>query len=409
MPKRKPKRRTKSRKRVAHRSFSERVLIGIILVTIVFVWFFLFFIMEKKPDHPLIRSKKLISKDIENLNGLLKGSIFSLGLREKAQKGVFSISEHNGSFRVTPYREDFILPGGLDPEILKKRLNKLLDVSGYKHHITFKEHKNFLFAKVSIDGYTSHILYFYYPEKIINGRVVIVIDDIGNNLGVAMELINMEVPITLSILPFRPYSDRIAQKARDAGRDVLLHLPMEPKDPANNPGKGALFTAMSLDDIRSIVNKDILSVPYVVGVNNHMGSKFSEDAERMRAALEEIRDRSLFFLDSRTSKDSKGFVLAQEMGMNAFDRNVFLDNERDIDYIKDQLEELARLAEKHGFAIAIGHPHEVTIAAIKEMLPFFEKESLDVVPLSYLVEHNSYLKATPHNDLPLHNGSYHSE
>src|SRR3989304_1794089 len=190
-------------------------------------------------------------------------------------------------------------------------------------------------------------------------------------------------------IPSKPHlhKAKVAIEASLSGREVLLHLPMEPKDSANNdPGEGAVFTYMSEAEVAGQVRKDIAAIPHIVGINNHMGSKFTENEKLMKIVLETAKERNLFFLDSKTTNKSAIHRLAKEMGLKTASRHVFLDNNKDdVEYIKGQIIELMEIAKKRGAAVGIGHPHQTTITAIKEMLPMLN-EDVEVVPLSPLID-----------------------
>ncbi len=223
------------------------------------------------------------------------------------------------------------------------------------------------------------------PEPV--ARVAIVIDDMGTDLGKLESLIDLDVPVTVSVLPHLRHSRDVAEMAHASGLEVMLHLPMEPINPTvNNPGDGALFTGMPTDEIRSLLLADIESIPYLSGVNNHMGSRFTEDERGMRVVFEVLSQRGFFFLDSRTSPRSIALKLAHEFGVRSASRNVFLDNKREKEYIRGQFEELLRVARKRGRAIAIGHPYPETISVLKEALGSLEDEGIEVVSVSELME-----------------------
>ncbi|MFQ5441884.1 MAG: divergent polysaccharide deacetylase family protein, partial [Thermodesulfobacteriota bacterium] len=224
------------------------------------------------------------------------------------------------------------------------------------------------------------------PVKKLLPRVAIVIDDMGRDLRKIDALLKIDAPVTVSVLPHLRHSREVAREAYSKGREVLLHLPMEPKDAVrNNPGKGALLTSMDEKTIRRVLEEDLGEVPNAVGVNNHMGSRFTENRALMRGVLDIIKEKRLFFLDSRTTSGTVGVGLAMEMGVRNTDRNVFLDNRRERDYIKGQIERLVRIAKKNGKAVAIGHPYTETLDVLKEELPRLASEGVEVVNLSELV------------------------
>ncbi|MBU0486016.1 MAG: divergent polysaccharide deacetylase family protein [Proteobacteria bacterium] len=196
--------------------------------------------------------------------------------------------------------------------------------------------------------------------------IAIVIDDMGFRKKFGAQFINLDLNLSFAFLPYGPYSASQANDAGLAGRDVLLHLPMEPTSTQWDPGPGALLLSMSKKDIHDRVKRDLAAIPMAIGINNHMGSRFTQNREAMHDFLEIVQQKDLFFLDSMTSHNSVGYYVAQKMGIKSGKRNVFLDNERDKTKIKQQLQTLLKLAEKKGWAIGIGHPYEETLAAITD-------------------------------------------
>jgi polysaccharide deacetylase 2 family uncharacterized protein YibQ len=218
-------------------------------------------------------------------------------------------------------------------------------------------------------------------------RVAIVIDDMGYDMRRFRSLLEVDAQITVAVLPHLRFSREVALEAYSNGWEVLLHLPMEPRDMASNdPGKGALLTAMGEGEVRLRMEEDLKGVPHASGVNNHMGSRFTEDPVLMRTVLDVVRDHKMFFLDSRTTSGSVAGTLAREMGVKGVERAVFLDNTRDEEYIKARLKELVSIARKRGKAVAIGHPYPETIAALKSMVGAMQQDGIEVVRVSDLVE-----------------------
>ncbi|MBI5809740.1 MAG: divergent polysaccharide deacetylase family protein [Deltaproteobacteria bacterium] len=219
-------------------------------------------------------------------------------------------------------------------------------------------------------------------------RVAIVIDDMGQDMRKLMEILKVDAPITVAVLPYLLHSGDVARAAHSNGMEVLMHLPMEPQNSGaeeHDPGQGALLIAMDKADIRAMVEEDLKEVPFAAGINNHMGSRFTENTELMRVVLEVVKRRDLYFLDSRTTPASVGNRLAEEMGVRFAMRNVFLDNTRDEAYIKGQIMELASIARKRGKAVAIGHPYPETIKALKDSVSMLERQGIQVVRLSELL------------------------
>ncbi len=217
--------------------------------------------------------------------------------------------------------------------------------------------------------------------------VAILIDDIGWDREIVEEFIKINAPISFSILPHLHLSETIAEEINRFDRDILLHLPMEPHGyPDIDPGIGAIISSMTTKDLEYELTKDINSVPFIIGINNHMGSKLTEDEYIMRVILNIIRKKDLFFLDSITSSKTVAFRVAKELGLKTAQRKLFLDNIEEIDYISRQIMKLAEIAKKNGSAIGIGHPYKVTAKALKEMIPKLREEGIDIVPISMMVK-----------------------
>ncbi len=204
-------------------------------------------------------------------------------------------------------------------------------------------------------------------QKSLQGKplVAIVIDDMGYRQNTGKALVALDLPLSFSFLPFTPFSVELQKEARARGRDILLHLPLEPMDPKWNPGPGALTTAMDPETMKTVFHDDLQAVPNAIGINNHMGSRFTANPQAMRTLLALVRTRNLFFLDSVTISQSVAYDLAREMGIKAERRTVFLDNDQSPDKIRAQLDLLLRLAGEHGQAVGIGHPYPATVEALR--------------------------------------------
>ncbi len=198
--------------------------------------------------------------------------------------------------------------------------------------------------------------------------VAVIIDDVGHNYAAAMPFIEMRHPVALSVLPDLPFSAELAALAARSGKTVLLHLPMEPEGyPATDPGPGAVLVSYNDWEIRKVLEEDLASVGPISGINNHMGSKATADPRIMETVLGVIADRSLFFVDSRTTPDTVALTMARQKGIPAARRDVFLDNDHDAAAMDAQLEELLSLSESRGWAIGIGHAYPETAQALERM------------------------------------------
>jgi uncharacterized protein len=222
----------------------------------------------------------------------------------------------------------------------------------------------------------------------ISGVVAVVIDDLGQDLKPAQQIMALPDRVTLAVMPLLPHSKRIAELARQQGHEVIVHLPMEPKGRGDKrPAAGMLRTNMTPLDFIAQVNEDLDSVPGAAGINNHEGSALTENRQAMTFLMSALKDRGLFLLDSLTDPKSQAFAVAKEFGLRAAKRDVFLDHESsDPLVIRRQLEELARIARERGQAIGIGHPHPATIEELRKWLPEAAQQGIEVVPLSRLVQ-----------------------
>jgi polysaccharide deacetylase 2 family uncharacterized protein YibQ len=213
----------------------------------------------------------------------------------------------------------------------------------------------------------------------------VVIDDVGFDESMALDFARLGLPMTFAILPHQRYSLALASRLREMGHEVILHLPMQPVGrPGSDPGEGAVTEGLSRDEIRAIVEGDLESVPGAVGLNNHMGSQATTDPILMRAVLEVTRERGLFFLDSRTTSATVAYDLAVEMGIPAARRTVFLDDRRERSYIEAQVRSLLERARMEGIALAIGHPDQATLDALKESTGLLRSPDIRMVPVSTL-------------------------
>jgi polysaccharide deacetylase 2 family uncharacterized protein YibQ len=216
-------------------------------------------------------------------------------------------------------------------------------------------------------------------------RVAVIFDDAGYGLKAAREIEAIGRPVTISVLPHLPYSNLIAEEAPGRGVQVILHLPMEPDNDTIKLGEGGIKIAMSDEEIRQTVVADLASVPGAVGANNHMGSLGTADTRVMRAVLEEMRSRRLFFVDSVTSPRSVAAQVAREMGVPTTARAVFLDNQDDEEYVRGQFRALIAVALARGQAVAIGHVGKVTARVLVSLLPEFDEAGIQLVRISDLV------------------------
>lgn len=218
-------------------------------------------------------------------------------------------------------------------------------------------------------------------------RVAFVMDDIGYADLVSDRLHELGVPVTGAVIPAAPYARSEAQRLHAFGLEEIIHLPMQPKDPANHhPRDQFILTDSSDAEITALLDAALLAVPYAKGVNNHMGSRLTSDPQAMRRVLVQFKERGLFFVDSKTAPTTVAFSLARQLGMKTVLRDVFLDDVQSYEHSSAQIRRLVDVARRNGKALAIGHPFPSTLDALRDAVPWLKKQGIEIVPVSQLVE-----------------------
>lgn len=199
--------------------------------------------------------------------------------------------------------------------------------------------------------------------------VALLLDDFGHALDPIARTLALPAPVAMAFLPYPARTAEGAALARAAGREVLLHLPMQPRDPGVDPGPVVLRVDMDAPALLRTLDAALAAVPGTVGVNNHMGSLFTADRRGMEVVMEALAGRGLWFVDSRTTPDSVAVEAAGRFGVPVAVRDVFIDNEQDVAAVLARLDEAERVARRRGAALAIGHPHPATLAALERWIP----------------------------------------
>ncbi|MBN1622548.1 MAG: divergent polysaccharide deacetylase family protein [Endomicrobiales bacterium] len=290
------------------------------------------------------------------------------------------------------YYKEIKLPEKIDVSKLLKQIKKLV----VDEELDYSEKGNVsLVLTVEIrdeDKLFSKIVFFppgYEKQslKTSQKRVAIVIDDLGYKKDIS-DFLNLGIPITFAILPREMYSKHNAKELKDKNMPYILHLPLEPeKYPEADPGPYALLIKMNDKEIKKIFKENLESVPGVVGVSNHMGSKFSADEKKMRVLLNSVKASGLFYLDSYTTHKSKAKKVADDIGLKCIENEVFLDLEDTPEYMKKQFDKLIRKVEKEGECIAIGHiQRKNMVPVLKDYIPKFRKNNIEFVYLTDLLK-----------------------
>jgi uncharacterized protein len=246
----------------------------------------------------------------------------------------------------------------------------------------------------SIIGLNSFSKAFAICEKERNSsfqpQIALIIDDIGYSISRARNFLNLNIPVTFSVLPHLIHSRILADEIHHKGHEIMLHQPMEPYNSKLDPGPGALFVAYEPEKICDIMEENISIASYATGVNNHMGSRFTSCDKEIIQALRVIRDKNLFFIDSLTSGRSVAYKTAKKLQMPSACRNIFLDNRLEDKYILRQLNQLQIHAKIHGHAIGIGHPFPETARAIRRFISSSKHPDVSFVHISDILSfHNT--------------------
>ncbi|CAM2009440.1 divergent polysaccharide deacetylase family protein [Acanthopleuribacter pedis] len=218
--------------------------------------------------------------------------------------------------------------------------------------------------------------------------IAVIIDDVGHKgIRQIQPLLDLKLPVTFAVLPHLAHSSTNSVHLHQHHYEVILHMPMEPDNfPKTNPGEGAILSYLNETEVRTAVRKALKTVPFVVGVNNHMGSKITANRALMDAALEEVKKHDLYWIDSRTNPKTVAYALAKSKGMRTTERDVFLDAEESYAFTIKQLKETRAVADREGRAVAIGHPYPSTIRALRDVMPRLDREGYQFVFASRLLE-----------------------
>jgi|GEM_PF-379097 len=219
--------------------------------------------------------------------------------------------------------------------------------------------------------------------------ITIIIDDIGNNLRHGQRALELPGAVTYSFLPFTPFSKRLAKQAHQQGKEIMLHLPMD-NSHGRPLGPGGLTFKQDRPQYEQQLNSAIAAIPYVSGINNHMGSRLTANTERMQWLMQSLQHYPLYFVDSRTSADSVAATTSLKLKIPTLERNVFLDHVQSTEFIDRQFKRLVKIALKKGSAVAIGHPYPSTLSYLEKVLPQLETMGVQLVsPTQVLALHRT--------------------
>ncbi len=209
--------------------------------------------------------------------------------------------------------------------------------------------------------------------------IIIIIDDVGMNLKYSKEVTEFDVPLTLAFLPYAPKAQEFIATALQNGHEAIVHMPMEPMDVSVNAGEDVLKTDMSEAEIRATLDVEFTGLEGISGLNNHMGSKFTQNKKGLSVVMDYLKEKNLFFVDSRTIGNSVAGSVAKEKNVPTLDRDIFLDHEENPEFVRKALVKLESKAKENGHAVAIGHPKKVTLDALRVWIPDAQKRGFKIV------------------------------
>ncbi|MDI6785275.1 MAG: divergent polysaccharide deacetylase family protein [bacterium] len=369
------------------------IYLTILIVLLISIIGFLYYLKEKRGVLILTNKKLLeISQDIENV---LDKDLKSISFTRKYTQSTRYENKRKDSLEWNLCIKEITIPENIPivkcQELIYASIGK---TKGKILNFSKKENKEYflLVFDIGILKYQTHkitLLKKRIPKiKKRIPKIAIIIDDVGNNLN--SDLFKLNKNITLSILPFLPRSHECAQLGHEKRFELMLHLPMEfhgYSSSRKNLGKGAILVDISLEEVSKRTEYALKSLPYIKGVNNHMGSKATENEKIMNAVLKKIKDYNLYFIDSLTSNYSVASKVAHKCNVPCATRNIFIDNSREMESIKKQINELIRIAKLKGSAIGIGHVQSKnTLLALKSIDSLLKREDVQLVPASMLVK-----------------------
>jgi polysaccharide deacetylase 2 family uncharacterized protein YibQ len=340
------------------------------------------YISTPKPKRPSAPKIKDYTETCRQINQQIVLGAKSLGAPEKAIR-IFSEQPFQSKGKRWIHTEaEIYFPRTVDlSEAAKTLVKGLKDFPGLSSKGEKEENRFSL--SLWLDEVLSHSLTLRHRPP----QLAIIIDDIGEDLKQTKEFLDLGIPLTLSILPDQPHSKGSEELAHARGYEVMLHLPMEPKNRFHhNPGAEAIYTNMDEGRIAEIIKNHIKKFAYIKGVNNHMGSRATEDEKTMRAVFKALKPTGLYFVDSQTSSQSIAYSEARKMGIPCGERMIFIDNEPEVNYSKNFIDQAITLVKKRGQGIIIGHPRKTTLEALKEMTPKLKGEGIALVSVSTLVQ-----------------------
>ncbi len=370
----------KRRKRI-----NPAVWIPIIIIILVISFF-----IRTKIFPPRIKDYTEISREIDEV---VNQGLIEIGIEEEDLLKKYQEEKREGNIIWILYTKEVMLPKSVFFSTGKNMIERALSkVDAYiydEKHDRLKNTLTLIIGKKSIPMQVLMLTYGKRPQKIKEDYLLaIIIDDVGYSKKQLKRYTDLGIPLTFAILPQQRFSRHLANQLHESGYETLLHLPLEPMGyPEMDPGKGCLFVKDTLSNIKSTINKNLKYTPFVVGVNNHMGSRFTTNSEKMRLVLTILKEKGLFFIDSYTNPDSCACDVGEELSMEILRNDMFLDNRDEYGYVKERFRKLKQLVLKKKRVIAIGHvQRDATPQVLKEYISIFKEAGIEFVPISKMLK-----------------------
>ncbi len=224
------------------------------------------------------------------------------------------------------------------------------------------------------------------PKAYPKAYVAIVIDDVGVDYKRSARAINLPPEVTLAFLPYAKHVKEQAEAASKKGHELMVHLPMEPLRMTANPGDNYLSVTHTDEELQARIARNLDTFGGYKGVNNHMGSAFTRHAAGVEVLMDALKERGVYFLDSKTAPDSVAEKIARQKGVPTTHRDVFLDHFETSEKVNAALAQMERAARSSGYAVAIGHPKDVTMSALEAWLPTLAEKNIEVIPMSEMIK-----------------------
>ncbi len=350
------------------------------LLVLVIVEIFLWGMLHQKKMYPTREAN--LSSVVENS---LNKALIGFGITEEnIVKKYWEEKSSKGKGKWVQVHEEFMVQQSVSlNEILKDIDKKIKQTGGKVLSYNFLEGGRKLQITLGKENIATHSLVISKGQL---PKISIIIDDMGYGRDVEKEILKLSYPLTISVLPRQKDSQKVAETAHNLGLEVLMHQPLESKNYEYNTIEGLITGEMSKEEIKSTFIQNLKTVPYAAGVNNHEGSKGMEQEETISGLLDAIKREKMFFVNSLTTPNSDAKKIASAKGLKYLERDIFLDNKKDEEYISEQIDELISQALSNGQALGIAHPNEKTLNALKKALPEIEAEGIKIVPVSQLLD-----------------------